>query len=192
MWLAPRRALVASGAAFALAVAGACSSGGDDAAPGDRSPASTQRGGAGVDESQETSTTAAPVVDEEQAVLDAYRAAWDAFTLAFAMPTGPPPPAVDAALTADTLAIVLDERQILAESGQYTEGPIDLSPTVVALDGTEAIVQDCALDATVLYGTGGEVLNPADDAPNLFRAVMVQVDGAWKMSDLDDEGDCQP
>jgi hypothetical protein len=128
---------------------------------------------------QQSSTT----VDEETAVLDDYRAGWQAYDVAGGDPADPDHPALAETMTGDALEATQNQLSELAERGEYFGGPsVDLAPEVTDLGDDEATVEDCLVDASIRYDAEGAEVSRADPEPWLYRATMVKEDGTWKRS----------
>lgn len=155
--------VIASVAGIALLLT-AC--GGDDAEP------STDLGS---DDS--TSTTQ----DPEAAVLEAYEAGWQAFNEASRQPVDPALPALEETMTGEALESARQSLNEWAEAGEYIDGPpVDTAPQVTDLGESEATLEDCVIEESVLRAADGSEVESADTEPTAFRATMVKEGDTWK------------
>jgi hypothetical protein len=92
-------------------------------------------------------TTTAPADDAEDAILDGYRAGWEAFQEAM-----DPPDPDDPALAETSTGVALDQsRRYLGEirgRGNVLRGGMVLDPEVREQDDATAVVWDCVEDTT--------------------------------------------
>jgi hypothetical protein len=162
----------------ALALAG-CSD--DQAAP----PTTTQA----TDDA--TSTSAIAAGPEEDAVLRAYAASWEAFGgFVNGDLSGEPSDHFDG----DHLATVVARMTQYAEEGFELRGEADLSPHDVVVVGAAASLVDCQIDRTYAVDRStGEVVIPAGRRAQEVVVELVRVDGRWKVSSVDyaAEGSCE-
>ena len=172
----------ASAVALALALVGsACSSGvdGGSASAGATTPSTT---------SATAGTTASSATAADAEVLAAYRAFWDAYLVA-ADPMDPEHPALVAHATGEQLETV--QKAFLARKvgGEVIRGTLDLAPRVVSVVDERATVRDCYLDNSGVYDAAGTRKDTASGVRHLITASLVWEGGAWKVSDLQKEGD---
>lgn len=129
-------------------------------------------------------STTSTTLSLEQQVLAAYRefqnideAVWN--------PPNPDHPLLAQVATGSELVRL---RELLASDrslGRIVRGQIDVSPRVVQLTDTRAVVDDCLLDHTGVYDTtSGSLLEPVDTERRRFTAVLIRESGRWKVSDL--------
>lgn len=168
--------------------------GGDDGEPDasgttrparDRSTATTERSTTTTTAAPTTTASTVPAPNTPEGVLADYRAGWDAFITALtANPADPDFPALtnlfrDGALTRS--------QQIVArvrDEGLLGRGSVELRPRPPTINGTEAVVLDCFVDATeAVNPTTGEVVIPVDGAvPGEAR---LRLEGErWRTYDL--------
>jgi hypothetical protein len=125
-------------------------------------------------------------VDEQTAVLDAYRAAWAAFETASRDPVDPNHPLIARSITGRAQINLRNALQRLVEQRHYFDGPpIDLQPRVSELAEARAVVEDCVVDLGAEYAAGGALVRAADGTPVAYRAVVVKMDGSWRLSELE-------
>lgn len=139
--------------------------------------------------SSSTSTPTSEVVDgedEEQAVIDAYLAAIDAFYLA-ANPPDPDHPALDATTAGEfreALRELLGRQQdegIGARRGQTTAN----HPRVIAIADDTAQLEDCLDDADIQFDLAtGEVVD--DSIVHIrFLVQLEEINGSWRVTRRD-------
>lgn len=160
--LSTLRGLLAGGAAVGLLAAGCGSS-------HPRSTASTS-----------SSTMTDPVA---AAVLAASRAEQQAFGMAF-VTADPSLPALAVTMTDPQLQLV--KRNLVAEhqNGYVGSGSVTLHPHLVALNGTQAVVEDCLYSSQELvYGSTGKPVPPVTPPQHDgVRSVLTEVEpGQWKV-----------
>lgn len=175
-------ALVATVAAAILVVA--CSDDGDPAA------ISTTATGPSTSPSTTAGATTTTAVDDEQAVLDAYVAFWNHGFLVAADPMDPTHPALAEHATGTQLETL--QRAFLARqtNGEVIRGSLDLAPRIVSVVGETATVRDCYLDDTGVFDAAtGERHDTPTGVRHLVTATLVVEGDAWKVSDLEREGD---
>lgn len=170
--LLPRlRELLAGGAALALLAAGCGSS-----------------------HSRSTPSTSSSTTDPAAAaVLAAYRAEQQAFGMAF-VTADPSLPALAATMTNPQLQLV--QRNLVAEhqNGYAGRGSVTLYPHLAALNGTQAVVEDCLYSSQELvYASTGKPVPPETPPQHDgVRSVLTEVEpGQWKVSQQTvTEGNC--
>jgi len=171
-------------------ITGACSSStggtkpiGADTTSGPRSTATSSSTIAAA-----TTTTLDPT---RSTILARYRAGQAAFlAVAGHYPVVPTDARIPAFMTGTLLNTVRSRLTIYALQGDYVQGTAELGPTVVSVNGTEAIVMDCGFDHSVVVNgrTGQREGNPADTQRTKAKVTMQLVDGVWKMAALEQEG----
>ena len=180
-------------AAVLLAVAvlaAACSGDGDSSSP-DSSTSSTSTSSTSTTTSEPTSTTAttdttSPTADEEAVILERYLEFWDVRFEANSDPVDPADPRLADLATDAQLTNVLEETQRRADQGLALRNPTDSvterRPVVVSVDGSEATIQDCSINDTIVYRVSdGEVIDDSTVTRSV-SATMRKVDGVWKLS----------
>lgn len=130
------------------------------------------------------SATAKPA-RAEAAILDGYRAAWDAYEAA----TDPDDPRLAAHMTGEELRQVRLYIASLKAQGWVGTGTIELHPRVESFDATTAKVVDCIDDGGHLIEakTGKRVGEPAGAPERVNRgweATLTIDGGVWKMAEL--------
>lgn len=172
-------------AVVALAAPGLAAGCGDDRGEERATPTSTtERDDGGV-------TTTLPVrVPEEDDVLAAYVASWEAFR---AVVNGGAPVAAADHFAADQLAAVLARAEEYEAEGLELRGRADLAPGDVTVAGAAASLVDCQIDRTyAVERATGEVVIPAGDRPQAVVVDLVRSGGRWKVTSVDygAEGSC--
>lgn len=127
-------------------------------------------------------------VSEEQAVIDAYLAAIDAFYEA-ANPPDPHHPALEATHTGDVLASVKESLRELNEQGLALRrgDSSTTNPLVLTLTDKAAIVEDCATDADIQFDRAtGEVVDDTS-VVGRFTARLVRQAGTWLVAAVEFE-----
>lgn len=138
--------------------------------------------------SSSSTSEASDAEAEEQAVIDAYLAAIDAFYLA-ANPPDPDHPALAATHAGDLLSEVRASLRELDDGGvALRKGPLSAAdPAVIALDGDIAFIEDCAVDADIQFEVAtGEVV---DDSVifGRFTAQLERRGAGWVVTAIDFE-----
>lgn len=133
-----------------------------------------------------TSTTLSRA-EIEQAVLDAYLAATEAYDAA-SDPPDPEHPALHATQTGPALDQAVRQLSAYKATGRAgRDRPDSISerrPEVVSVGDGEAVVRDCTIDDGIVVNTQtGEVVNDLVQT-FLFEGHMVIEDGRWKLSSL--------
>ncbi len=172
-----RPVTAALGALLALGLAGSCADDAGGKSSTTSAPATTN---------DATTTTS----DNDQEVLDAYVAFWNDGYLEAADPMDPTNPALAAHATGSQLETL--QRAFLARqaNGEVIRGTLDLQPRIVSVVGETATVRDCYLDDTGIYHEEtGERQDTPTGIRHLITATLVVEDDAWKVSDLEQEGD---
>ncbi|MGQ0680247.1 MAG: hypothetical protein ACT4OM_11460 [Actinomycetota bacterium] len=134
---------------------------------------------------------------EREAVLIAYRRFWELYQL-----TGADPAVADLDAMAEVTGPELMESQeegimTYLERGTRLEGSLAVSPRVVELEPTRALVQDCIVNSLseVNVATREVVLAP-DPFPFVVDAVLQKTGGAWKLTEYvannTEQGNCAP
>lgn len=180
-------------AAVLLAVAvlaAACSGDGESSSP-DSSTSSTSTSSTSPTTSEPTSTTAttdttSSAADEEAVILERYLEFWDVRFEANSDPVDPADPRLADLATDAQLTNVLEETQRRADQGLALRNPTDSvterRPVVVSVDGSEATIQDCSINDTIVYRVSdGEVIDDSTVTRSV-SATMRKVDGVWKLS----------
>lgn len=164
----------------------------------DEQPASPNSSASSSLTSSTTSSTSAPttsttststteqVEDEEALILDRYLEFWDVRFEANSEPVDPDDPRLADLATDAQLTNVLEETQRRADQGlalRYpTNSVTERRPVVASIDGTEAIIQDCSINDTIVYRiSDGEVIDDSTVTRSV-SATMRNVDGVWKLS----------
>lgn len=175
--LLKRAWVMATTAALAAALLGACNGGGK-ASPTTTSTTTQAR--------NDTTTSAADPAEE--AVLEGYRAYWDAY-LKSADPMDPENRLLVEHATGAALEAVQKAFLALKSAGKVIRGELDLAPRVVAVEGDTATVRDCYGDATGVYdaATGARQDQPTGQR-HLVTATLRPESGTWKVERLADEG----
>lgn len=159
----------------------ACGGGGDAASPTTTTPPPPTS--TGTSTSTTTASTSTTTTSQVAAVLQAYRAGWDAFehALADANPEDPELPAtmVDPELQQVKANLLADQRQGMVGRGTFT-----LHPKVTALSATTATVADCAYStAELVYQATGKPVPPVTPPENDgVTSTLVKSGGTWKVS----------
>ena len=174
-----RNRLTAAAVLVAVCAAlGACSN-----TEGDGLDLTTPETGASSVSTPSTSPTeTATVAADEQAVLDAYRAFYDALSQAYANPAESQvylaPVATGAQFNQTNGAI---KANFLA--GEQTVGSPVLNPVVESIDGATAVVHDCQDTSSVQTQKidSGEVLEVGRN-PSSVETTLQKVDDAWKVA----------
>jgi hypothetical protein len=141
-------------------------------------------------QSTNASSTTTPSV--APAVLDAYRAGWAAVEDATAA-ANPADPELQATMVNPVLHQVIGNLVTDNAEGIVGTGSIQLNPHVVSINGTTAIVLDCAYSSSFLIykKTGKQVppiTKPEHDAD---KATLVLVGSTWKTKSRQiTEGSC--
>ena len=173
------RKMAMAAVGIVLLVAG-CGGSGEPKAVGEPPPAST-------------STSSAPVpttlsrAESEKAVLDAYRAGWEAKRLS----NDPPDPnfaGLAETHTGPALEQAVANRrafQATGRVGRFPENSIAESRLqVLSLGPNEAVVRDCSVDdGQIVVAETDEVVNDLVGTV-LFEGTMVVEDGRWKLRSL--------
>lgn len=172
-----------SAAVLMLALA-ACSDGGSDRAPDQKSGADT------------TTTTAASVTstataaDPKEAAIEAYLAYWRAVN-AYGSEVGPfdpddfknrfAPVATGAQYDSLFTTMQVDRAQGLVYRGGEND---QFRPRVLELQGDRAVIEDCADDTGGVFDTRSNMFteNTTPGQHSLIRAVLRLEGGAWKVS----------
>lgn len=130
------------------------------------------------------STTTDAANKNDAAILDGYRAAWDAYEAV----TDPDDPRLAAHMTGDELRQVRTYIASLKAQGWVGSGDIKVHPRIASSDATSAKVIDCIDDGGHLVDrTGKRVGEPAGAPERVNRgweATLLFEGGTWKMSDL--------
>lgn len=151
-----------------------------------------------VSSSTSPSTAASPAATstlsaEQAAVLAAYRAEQAAFGAA-EHSADVALPALAATMTGSQLQSV--RRFLLADKAQGIagRGPVTLHPHIATIQGSTAVVLDCAYDASELvYAKTGKPVPPVTPPEKVgIRSTLVEVSpGVWKVSQQHvTEGSC--
>ena len=180
---------------LAVALAG-CGGGGHPAAttsPSTALPASTAPSTTAAPATTATTATAAGA--QAASVLAAYRAEQAAFETA-EHTANAALPALAATMTGAQLQSV--RRFLLADQAQgiVGRGPVTLHPHVATIHGNQAVVLDCAYDASeLIYAKTGKPVPPVTPPENVgIRSTLAEVaPGVWKVSQQHvTEGSCPP
>lgn len=132
-----------------------------------------------------TTTTVDPA---KQAVLDGYRAYWDAY-LASADPMSPDNPALARTATGPALEAVQRSFVALRSAGSVIRGTLDLAPRIVSLESQVATIEDCYGDDTGVYdATSGKREDTPSGQRHLLTATLRLADNTWKVAQLEDGG----
>lgn len=176
--------------AVVVLAAAACSGDGESSSP-DSSTSSTSTSSTSTTTSDPTSTTAttdttSPIGDEEAVILERYLEFWDVRFEANSDPVDPADPRFADLATDAQLSNVLEETQRRADQGLALRNPTDSvterRPVVVSVDGSEATIQDCSINDTIVYRVSdGEVIDDSTVTRSV-SATMRKVDGVWKLS----------
>lgn len=176
--------------AVAVLAATACSGDGESSSPGS-STSSTSTTSTSTTTSEPTSTTAttgttSPTDDEQAVILQRYLEFWDVRFEANSDPVDPADPRLADLATDAQLNNVLEETQRRADQGLALRNPTDSvterRPVVVSVDGSEATIQDCSINDTIVYRVSdGEVIDDSTVTRSV-SATMRKVDGVWKLS----------
>lgn len=140
-------------------------------------------------------TTATTLSAQAAAVLAAYRAEQAAFETA-EHTADPSLPALAATMTGAQLQSV--RRFLLADQAQgiIGRGPVTLHPHVASINGNQAVVLDCAYDASeLIYAKTGKPVPPITPPEHVgIRSTLAQVSpGIWKVAQQHvTEGSCPP
>ena len=129
-------------------------------------------------------TTTAGAAEENQAVLAAYRAFWDAY-IAASNPMNPEHPALAERAAGEELDTV--RRTLLARksAGEVFQGTMNLSPTIITVTGDRATVRDCHDDNLVVVDAAtGAVKEPDDPVRKLVTVTLTRVEGVWKVTGI--------
>lgn len=128
------------------------------------------------------------------AVLQAYRASWNAFehALADANPANPELAAtmLDPQLEGVKANLVADQRQGIVDQGTFA-----LHPKITALSATAATVVDCAYSTSVLvYASTGKPVPPITPPENDgVQSSLVLTGSTWKVAKQNvTDGTCAP
>lgn len=184
------RRLAAVLLAGAVLAATACSGDGDSSSPSS-STSSTSTSSTSTTTSEPTSTaattdTTSSTGDEEAVILEQYLEFWDVRFEANSEPVDPTNPRLADLATDAQLTNVLEETQRRADQGLALRNPTDSvterRPIVVSIDGSEATIQDCSINDTIVYRVSdGEVIDDSIVTRSV-SATMRKVDGVWKLS----------
>ena len=176
--------------AVVVLAAAACSGDGESSSP-DSSTSSTPTSSTSTTTSEPTSPTAttdttSPIGDEEAVILERYLEFWDVRFEANSDPVDPADPRLADLATDAQLNNVLEETQRRADQGLALRNPTDSvterRPVVVSVDGSEATIQDCSINDTIVYRVSdGEVIDDSTVTRSV-SATMRKVDGVWKLS----------
>lgn len=176
--------------AAAVLGAAACSGDGESSLPSS-STTTTSTISTSTTASEPTSTTAttgttSPTDDEEAVILQRYLEFWDVRFEANSEPVDPADPRLADLATDAQLTNVLEETQRRADQGLALRNPTDSvterRPVVVTVDGSEATIQDCSINDTIVYRVSdGEVIDDSTVTRSV-SATMRKVDGVWKLS----------
>lgn len=176
--------------AVVVLAAAACSGDGESSSPGS-STSNTPTSSTSTTTSEPTSTTAtkdttSPIADEEAVILERYLEFWDVRFEANSDPVDPADPRLADLATDAQLNNVLEETQRRADQGLALRNPTDSvterRAVVVSVDGSEATIQDCSINDTIVYRVSdGEVVDDSTVTRSV-SATMRKVDGVWKLS----------
>lgn len=180
-----RSALVALG----LLLAACSDDGGEIAEPASTtsSPPTTEEA---TTSTSSTSTTTSGNPDssdgpEDQEVVDRYLGFWDARLAANEAPPNPDDPALAEFATGAQLENVVAETRKRAEDGLALRSadPSRTSHDVTVIDrtGDRAELQDCFVNDGVVYRPGTDEVIDDSIVTRSVSAVMVLVDGVWKL-----------
>jgi hypothetical protein len=125
-----------------------------------------------------TTTTTAESV--RGAVLDGYRAAWDAYRAAVGS-ANPDDPGLAAHMTAEQLAQVKKYVAGLRALGHVERGEMDLHPTVLSVTAGEAVVDDCYRDTIHQYDSAGRLYGVDQPETVGSEATLLLDQGTWKV-----------
>lgn len=142
-----------------------------------------------------TATPATTISAQAAGVLAAYRAEQAAFETA-EHTADAALPALAATMTGAQLQSV--RRFLLADQAQgiVGRGPVTLHPHVASINGNQAVVLDCAYDASeLIYAKTGKPVPPVTPPEHVgIRSTLAQVSpGIWKVAQQHvTEGSCPP
>lgn len=186
---APRSTRAACLVIAGLLVIAACSDD-DDAALGSSTPSERSSTTTSTSEPATTSSTSSPdstdTDDDPQAeILDRYLAFWEARFEANTEPVNPDDERLADLATGPQLDNVREETQQRAEAGLAFRRPEDSiterRPRVVAVDGDQATIQDCAINDSVVYRVStGEVIDD-NVVTRSVTATMRLVNDRWRL-----------
>jgi hypothetical protein len=140
----------------------------------------------------EATSSASPPVDAgavaEQEALAAYRAMWQDMVVA-ARTSDYESPALRRHASGLALQLIVDSLRKDKQDGVVTRGELVLDPRVREASPrarpTRVIVDDCADSARWLkYRASGELANDIPGGRREIRAVVRNLDGAWKVIDF--------
>jgi len=132
----------------------------------------------------------------EQAVIDGYEAYWDA-RVSFWDPANPDDPLVEETVTGRQLDLLQKLLADHAARGLALRGRAEDHPEVIEVRSpTEVVILDCKFQdpgrGLFVTATGDRLPDIApvrDGQRDLTSAVMVAVDGVWKVSDIQGQAD---
>lgn len=176
------RGALAVAALAATALATACA--GEAGDGGAATTTTTERDDGGA------TTTLPTRAPEEDDVLAAYAASWEAFR---AVVNGEAREVAADHFEADQLAAVLARADDYEAEGLELRGRADLAPAEVTVAGSAASLVDCQIDHTyAVERATGEIVIPAGARPQEVLVDLVRSGGRWKVTSVDygAEGSC--
>jgi hypothetical protein len=175
-----RAPLMLAAVAVGLAGLAACGAG---------SGRATEDLGGKADDAGATGDTA-PDSPEALAVA-AYNQSWDESFRALDPPKETPE--LSQLMTGEALGERLASIMSRAMEGHRVDGSMATHPHVVSVSSTEVVLDDCAVENSVEYDAGGQVVDPAENVAYNYRVTVVNEGGAWKVSDFERREDpCTP
>lgn len=131
--------------------------------------------------------TSTAEVDDEQAVVDAYEAMWEA-AIASGDPPNPDAPELAETMTGDALTNMRNFLATNEAEGVAIRGTYEFDARATSVEAETATVEDCGLDRSerVVMATG-EVVEPYDDERDGIVAELVREGGTWKVATVRDD-----